>query len=155
MMQIEKFSQLVDYKSNEVFSYSTLYWIDWGSPAKIERASMDGTNRQVLISGDHIERPAGLTIDYTTRKLYWVDSKLKTIKHCSLNGTAIRELVNTGLVNPSAVAVFEDHIYWADNKSIKKANKFTGKNVTVLVSDAMSPQDALIYHPQRQPSGKT
>jgi hypothetical protein len=114
---------------------------------------MDGTNRQVLISGDHIERPAGLTIDYTTRKLYWVDSKLKTIKHCSLNGSAIRELVNTGLLNPSAVTVFEDHIYWADTRSIYKANKFTGKNVSVLVNDAMSPQDAHIYHPQRQPSG--
>lgn len=131
-----------------------MYWIDWGSPAKIERASMDGTNRRVLISGDHIERPSGLAIDYTTRKLYWVDSKLKTIKHCSLNGTAIRELVNQGLKSPSAVTVFEDNIYWTDARSIYKANKFTGQNKTVLVHNAANPQDAHIYHPQRQPSGR-
>jgi len=130
-----------------------MYWIDWGSPAKIERASMDGTNRQVLISGDHIEHPSGLAIDYTTRKLYWVDSKLKSIKHCSLNGTAIRELLHQGLTNPSAVTVFEDDIYWTDTRSIYKANKFTGQNRTVLVHNAVNPQDAHIYHPQRQPAG--
>ena len=52
--------------------------------------------------------------------------------------------------------LFEDHMYWVDEKEIymHKANKFTGKNVTVLVKDAFSPKDLHIYHPQRQPRGK-
>ena len=52
--------------------------------------------------------------------------------------------------------LFEDHMYWVDEKEIymHKANKFTGKNVTVLVKDAFSPKDLHIYHPQRQPQGK-
>ena len=50
--------------------------------------------------------------------------------------------------------LFEDHMYWIDEKEIYKANKFTGKNVTVLVKDAFSPKDLHIYHPQRQPQGK-
>ena len=38
-------------------------------------------------------------------------------------------------------------------KKIYKANKFTGKNKTVLVNEAFSPKDLHIYHPQRQPQG--
>ncbi|KAL9950454.1 hypothetical protein ACROYT_G042950 [Oculina patagonica] len=128
-----------------------LYWTDWGDPAKIERASMDGSERQVLISGTHIEWPVDLAIDYTTRKLYWIDAKLKVIKHCDLDGSNVREVVNQGIRDPSAVTLFEDHMYWIDRKTIFKANKFTGKNVTVLVNEAFSPRDLHIYHPQRQP----
>lgn len=130
-----------------------LYWTDWGDPAKIERASMDGSERRVLISGSHIEWPVDLAIDYTTRKLYWIDAKLKVIKHCDMDGTNVREIVNQGIIEPTGITVFEDHMYWIDQKAIKKANKFTGKNVTVLVNEAFSPLDLHIYHPQRQPTG--
>jgi len=130
-----------------------LYWTDWGDPAKIERASMDGSERRVLISGNHIEWPVDLAIDYTTRKLYWIDAKLKVIKHCDMDGSNVREVVNQGIVEPSGITVFEDHMYWIDKKTIKKANKLTGKNVTVLVNEAFSPLDLHIYHPQRQPTG--
>ncbi|XP_048587664.1 low-density lipoprotein receptor-related protein 8 isoform X2 [Nematostella vectensis] len=132
-----------------------IYWTDWGDPAKIERASMDGTARKVLISGEHLERPAGLAIDYSTRRLYWIDSKLDVIKHCNLNGTEVRVVINTGIDNPTAITVFEDHIYWTDSRKIYKANKFTGKNMTVLVNNAASPEDAHIYHPQRQPTASS
>ena len=131
-----------------------LYWTDWGDPAKIERANMDGSDRKILISGVHLEWPVDLAIDYTTRKLYWIDAKLKVIKHCDLDGSKVRQVVNQGIKDPSAVTLFEDHMYWIDEKKIYKANKFTGKNVTVLVKDAFSPKDLHIYHPQRQPQGK-
>ena len=114
---------------------------------------MDGSERRVLISGNHIEWPVDLAIDYSTRKLYWIDAKLKVIKHCDMDGSNVREVVNQGIIEPSGITVFEDHMYWIDQKAIKKANKFTGKNVTVLVNEAYSPLDLHIYHPQRQPAG--
>lgn len=114
---------------------------------------MDGSERRVLISGKHIEWPVDLAIDYSRRKLYWIDAKLKVIKHCDMDGSNVREVVNQGIIEPSGITVFEDHMYWIDQKAIKKANKFTGKNVTVLVNEAYSPLDLHIYHPQRQPAG--
>lgn len=114
---------------------------------------MDGSERQVLISGNHMEWPVDLAIDYTTRKLYWIDAKLKVIKHCDMDGSNVREVVNQGIKGPRAITVFEDHMYWIDRKAIYKANKFTGKNVTVVVNEAFSPLDLHIYHPQRQPKG--
>lgn len=67
----------------------------------------------------------------------------------------MREVVNQGIKDPSAITVFEDHMYWIDQRKIVKANKFTGKNVTVLLNQAESPKDLHIYHPQRQPHAVT
>ena len=109
-----------------------MYWTDWGDPAKIERASLDGSNRQILISGNDIEWPNGLTIDYINRKLYWVDAKLDLIKHCDLDGSNVRELITDGIKSPHSITVFEDHIYWTDlgNKGqLLKANKFTVRHI--------------------------
>ena len=52
-----------------------MYWTDWGNPAKIERASMDGQNRMVL-HNTLLTWPNGITIDYSAQKLYWVDAFL-------------------------------------------------------------------------------
>jgi len=42
-----------------------MYWSDWGKQAKIERASLDGTQRKVLISKDLVW-PNGLTLGRNT-----------------------------------------------------------------------------------------
>ena len=38
-----------------------MYWTDWGEKARIERAGLDGSNRQVIVKND-IQWPNGLTI---------------------------------------------------------------------------------------------
>ena len=66
--------------------YSYMYWTDWGTVAKIEKAGMDGSNRQVLIS-QNLTWPNGLALDYEYRKLYWTDAGSKTIQYADLDGT--------------------------------------------------------------------
>ncbi len=56
-----------------------------------------------------------------------------------------------------AMTLFEEYIYWTDweTKSINRAHKTLGINKTVLISTLHRPMDVHIYHPYRQPEGRT
>ena len=62
-----------------------MYWTDWGVTAKIERAGMDGQDRQVIVH-QNTTWPNGLTIDYDEERLYWADAGVKTIESSDLDG---------------------------------------------------------------------
>ncbi|KAK2107806.1 hypothetical protein P7K49_012971 [Saguinus oedipus] len=66
---------------------------DWGHIAKIERANLDGSERKVLINTD-LGWPNGLTLDYDTHRIYWVDAHLDQIKSADLNGKLWQVLVS-------------------------------------------------------------
>lgn len=54
-----------------------MFWTDWGEVPKIERAGMNGdlSTRKIIVD-DKIFWPNGLTIDFNTKHIYWVDGKL-------------------------------------------------------------------------------
>lgn len=52
-----------------------MYWTDWGQVPKIERAGMDGSHRQTIVSYD-VKWPNGLTLDLVRKRVYWVSSLL-------------------------------------------------------------------------------
>jgi low density lipoprotein receptor-related protein 5/6 len=103
-----------------------MYWSDWGEPAKIERASMDGSNRTVL-HNTGLTWPNGLAIDYQLQRLYWADAFTDRIEYSSVDGTG-REIlltVATGLHHPFAITISGDQVYWTDwaNFTIYTAHK--------------------------------
>lgn len=53
--------------------------------AKIERASLDGTERESLFTTGLI-RPVALALDHRLGKLFWVDADLKRIESSDLSG---------------------------------------------------------------------
>jgi len=51
-----------------------LYWTDWGTTPKIERATLAGNGKTSIVSLD-LHWPNGLTIDFDDDKLYWADAE--------------------------------------------------------------------------------
>ena len=51
-----------------------MYWSDWGAEPKIERAGMDGSQRQTIID-TRIAWPNGLTLDLELRRIFWIDAR--------------------------------------------------------------------------------
>lgn len=51
-----------------------LYWTDWGTSPKIERATLAGNGRRAIVTL-YLHWPNGLTIDFDDDKLYWVDAE--------------------------------------------------------------------------------
>lgn len=71
---------------------SWMYWTDWeedeidDSVGRIEKAWMDGFNRQIFVTSKMLW-PNGLTLDFHTHTLYWCDAYYDHIERVFLNGT--------------------------------------------------------------------
>lgn len=70
-----------------IFSFlvlSYLFWTDWGLKT-IQRASLNGENIKVLIN-DSLNFVNGLTIDYNSDRIYWVDAAFDKMESSTLDG---------------------------------------------------------------------
>lgn len=134
-----------------------IFWTDWGENPRIERVGMDGTKRETIIN-TKIYWPNGLTLDITTQRVYFADSKLDFIDFCYYNGTG-RQQVLAGshyLLHPHSLSLFEDTLYWTDRQlnRVLSANKFQGKNQTVVSHLISQPLSIHVHHPSLQPPHK-
>ena len=131
-----------------------MYWSDWGEPAMIERASMDGSARMVL-HNTGLTWPNGLAIDYQLQRLYWADAFTDRIEYSSVDGTG-REILLTsahGLQHPFGITISGDQIYWTDsaNSSIYTAHKQAASSILTVYGDSLIiPSGIEAVDPDRQ-----
>lgn len=72
---------------------------------KIERAALDGTEREVLFFSG-LGKPVALAIDNELGKLFWVDSDLRRIESSDLSGERFVLLCfRSSMVPPSALSL--------------------------------------------------
>ena len=62
-----------------------MFWTDWGSNARIERATMHGENRRTIVASD-LTWPNGITVDFTGNKIYWTDAGKDRIEVADFDG---------------------------------------------------------------------
>lgn len=126
-----------------------MYWSEWPSDS-IRRAALDGSELITIISGAN--QASGLTIDSDTRRLYWASSKPSAIESADWDGKKRHALVASDIDQPYAVTLFQDYVYWSEWMSgdIKRANKITGTNQTMVHNNLDYTSSLLVYHPNRQ-----
>ncbi|XP_014344907.1 low-density lipoprotein receptor-related protein 2a [Latimeria chalumnae] len=133
-----------------------MFWTDWGRNPRIEKASMDGKIRTVIIR-NKLYWPNGLTIDYPNKLLYFADAYLDFIDYCDYNGNNRRQVLASDLIlqHPHSIAIFEDYVYWTDRyiNRVIRANKWDGRNQTVMIYNIPQPMGIVAVHPVRQPAG--
>ncbi|XP_056591842.1 low-density lipoprotein receptor-related protein 1B isoform X1 [Triplophysa dalaica] len=130
-----------------------MFWSEIGVRSQIERSSMDGSERKVVINHG-LSWPISITVDILTDRLYWTDEKLKYIGSATLDGENMRVLQLSEMASPFSVAVFNDFVYWSDTRrrSIQGANKLTGKNRKVVLKRPSQPFSLKVVHPFLQPN---
>lgn len=118
-----------------------IYWSDI-STGKIERVKIDGSGRQVIVSG--LSAPQGVYVHHRNSHLYWVDRGTDKIQRSNLDGTNIINIITSGLVNPKGLYIDEinDKIYWTDITlgTIKKSN-LDGSGIEIFASGLSEPED--------------
>ena len=125
-----------------------MYWTDWGTNPKIEKAEMDGSARRTIVT-EHIVWPNGLTIDQHTNRLFWADASLDKIEVSDLNG-GNRQLIMSSAdnIHPFGLAVYLDMLYWTDwnTTSISRFNLSSG-NQEIIVTGLQKPVDIHVFDP--------
>ncbi len=118
---------------------SKLYWTDWGTD-KIQRANLDGSGVEDLVSGAGLDGPDGLALDMAGGKLYWTDAGANKIQRADLNGANVEDLV-TGLGIPYGLAldVSGGKMYWTNRQTnkIQRAD-LNGANVEDIVTSGLT-----------------
>ncbi|XP_078621857.1 low-density lipoprotein receptor-related protein 2-like isoform X1 [Branchiostoma floridae x Branchiostoma japonicum] len=139
-------------------SVGYMFWSDWGSTPKIERAYMDGSNRFNLVD-TRISWAAGVTLDYVNRRVYWADGRLDVLETVRYDGTDRKTIVSGSqglhvIPHPYDVTLFENYVYFSDwtRMGVVRINKFdgTGSDETIVHETTVRPYGVVSVHPVRQ-----
>ncbi len=126
-----------------------MYWTNWNTNPKIEKAEMTGKKRVVLVSSG-LQQPNGLTLDHNKNRLYWVDSSYHTLEYLDLDQNNGVTLISSyyALSSPFGLTLLGDNLYWTDKQEgvVYRANKETGGNVTKFVTSVGQPMDIHGYN---------
>nr|QNH85211.1 low density lipoprotein receptor [Takifugu rubripes] len=133
-----------------------MFWTDWGQQAKIEKCGLNGMDRIALVT-DNIVWPNGITLDVSNHRLYWVDSKLHTLSSIDVNGGTRHSVLfsEEHLSHPISLTVFQNQVFWTDmdHSAVMSANRLTGRDIRTLAVELDQPEDIILYHDLKQPTG--
>ncbi|XP_017271351.1 low-density lipoprotein receptor-related protein 1 isoform X3 [Kryptolebias marmoratus] len=135
-----------------------LYWTDWeedpkeSKRGKIERAWMDGSNRNVFLSSKTVLWPNGLSLDIPQGILYWVDAYYDRIEMVYLNSSG-RKTVYEGqeLNHAFGLCHYKQFLFWNEYRSgsIYKLDTTTG-TATLLRNERPPIFEIRMYDAQQQ-----
>ncbi|KAJ3659363.1 hypothetical protein Zmor_011053 [Zophobas morio] len=113
-----------------------MFWTDWGEIPKIERSGMNGDpeTRKVIVN-TNIFWPNGLTIDYESELIYWIDGNLRFLEY------------------PFGLTMFEKKLFWTDWKtwSIHSFDQTTNASKELIHLSDSIPMYIQVYERRRQP----
>ncbi|XP_058867451.1 low-density lipoprotein receptor-related protein 1 isoform X3 [Acipenser ruthenus] len=138
-----------------------MYWTDWeedpkeSKRGKIERAWMDGSNRNVFLTSKTVLWPNGLSLDIPGGVLYWVDAYYDRIEMVFLNNTERKTVYEGNELNHAfGLCHYNNFLFWNEYRSgsIYKLDQIT-KTVTLLRNERPPIFEIRMYDAQQQQVG--
>ncbi|VDI55163.1 low-density lipoprotein receptor-related protein 4, partial [Mytilus galloprovincialis] len=117
-------------------SHQWIFWTDIGKQPKIERSSLEGKERNVLVLHGLI-LPVSITVDTTNNRIYWTDPIRGTIESCDFYGNN-RKVLRTDInAQYYGIEVYKNFVFVSE----------TSKNEMLVFSDTDGRQVSDPYGP--------
>ncbi|XP_071809492.1 low-density lipoprotein receptor-like isoform X2 [Asterias amurensis] len=127
-----------------------VYWTEvQGVPSsKIARAHLNGSNQMTLV--ESLRVPDGLSLDLTSRMMYWTDMVYMHIMRATMDGEN-KEVIVENIGSPRAIVVhhLSGFIYWTDwgdYPKIERADLDGGNRITLIEGELGWPNGILVDH---------
>ncbi|GAB6018787.1 hypothetical protein CHUAL_000451 [Chamberlinius hualienensis] len=136
-----------------------LFWTDRSeNRPKIERSTMAGRNRVAIVDINSLSDggfPNGLTIDYSTRRLFWIDAKSDSIYSADYEGSQLLKYFSDPqlIQSPFGLSFYNGDLYWVDAK-LNAINRININNVSspeVIYKTYHSLFGVIAVHPHHHP----
>ncbi len=98
--------------------------------------------------------PNGITIDYETQTLYWMDAKFKKLERSGVDGSNRRIISVQSIYHPYSITLFDGVFYWSDwsTQQVMYAPVSSPANVSDLVPVLQQqPLTVKVVSPKLQP----
>lgn len=111
-----------------------MYWTD-SVAGKIQRANLDGSNIETLVSGFTGGGLRDIKLDTTAGQMYWIDAAAQKIQRANLDGSGVQVIFFASSTGPRGLALdlTAGKLYWTDlsERDIHRAN-LDGTNLEVV-----------------------
>lgn len=123
-----------------------LWWSDWET-GKIERANLDGSYREEVLTGLFSSGAIWFAMDVDGSYIYMAEAWAARISRATMDGSSVETLVTSGLQYPLGIVldVSDGKMYWADRDTgkIQHAN-LDGTDVEDVLTDLDRPKELAI-----------
>ena len=108
-----------------------MYWAN-EEPTRIERANLNGENKIIILNSTFTI--SSLALDLRQNVLYLTSTSKSgnAIQALSLTKRRLQIILNLSKQTPSGLAVSNRYIYWSNGTAVYRADKNTGKDITLV-----------------------
>jgi len=133
-----------------------IYWSEGVSVRQINRANLDGSNVESVISTNEFSEGVDLAIDSLSGHIYYVEPSNDVIKRANLDGSNETTIINVSsidVITGITLDLKNSKIYWGDRTSqtIYSAN-LDGTNQQLVTSNIASNPEGLIIDESAGPT---
>lgn len=132
-----------------------MIWTDAGDYPKIEKASVSG-NQRVVIVATQLYLPNGIELDRGNKRIFWVDAGYDSVETIDYNGNNRKKLFQQDGLHPFGVALIAPFMFFTDWNTYYEVHKLDATTGNMLRSYNISggqPMGIVAFDSARQPSG--
>ncbi|XP_044165691.1 low-density lipoprotein receptor-related protein 4-like isoform X3 [Acropora millepora] len=108
-----------------------MFWTDWGSAPKIEKATLTGSQRFAIVTSN-LQWPNGMELDKGNKRIYWVDGgtdRIESVNYQGNNRILLSKVTGFHAFGVAMISPFLFFTDWASGGVLHKLDADTGNHI--------------------------